>query len=160
MYIALEEGDGFWPCCFSTRLDLGDGTGRLKHIGGDIRTQHVRQQPASAGRWQKSEIPDFWGRTGQSGRQQGAHLWPPILGTTETNHSMRLSPSPLRELARFEPKLPCNEFHVMSFKSNAKTCDFPPEEKIKDAYGGSCYYWYIWGLCLHDNEKDDDYCRH
>lgn len=86
----------------------------------------------------------------------GAH--PPTLGTSETNHSMRLSPSPLHELAIFEPNLPCDEFHAISFGNNSKTCDFP-KRKSKMLAGGSCHCC-VWGLCLHYKENDDDYCRH
>lgn len=74
---------------------------------------------------------------------------PPIPDTMETSPSMRLPPSPLHELAIFEVNLPCNEFHVMSFKNKSKTCDFL-KRKSKMFTGSSCYYRHILGLCLCD----------
>lgn len=59
---------------------------------------------------------------------------PPIPNTMETKHSMRVSPSPLHELATFEPNLPCNECHIMSFKTTPKLVI--SREKIKDVYRG------------------------
>jgi len=88
---------------------------------------------------------------GSQGGSMGLTL-PPILDTKETSHSVGLSSSSLHELAIFEPNLLCNEFHVMSFKNNSKTCDFP-KRRSKMFTGGSCYYRCILGLCLRDRRR-------
>lgn len=150
MYIELEERDGVWPCYFSTPFGLGGGMGRLNHIGGDIQTQPGLVSSQSAGIKQKSEISEFWSRSGQSGRQHGTQLWSPATDAGYYgDKALRESapPSPLHEPAIFKSNLPCNEFHVMSFKNNSKTCDFM-KRKIKDADRGFLLLSACFGLCV------------
>lgn len=104
---------------------------------------------------QKSENPEFWHRSGQSGRQDRAQMWSSATDFrfwAEKELTEAVSPSSLHKTATFKPNLPCNDSHLKFFQKQQQNVWFH-DEKIKDAPRGFLLLSSHFGLCLCDQIK-------